>query len=206
MAKELFHLHSGDQVSKVKAYDVTIKVMESKLKVMAAKVELKKPILKPLLKPTLNTDYNGKKKQAYIDNTKLQQSLNLWTGYVEIYEEYIMTLYSMKRDAKTLEEIEEWFTAETGIKNPEMAADALMLKREYKKVLRLYDEAMVIDPEKHIQSEKGEMVLNSEFYMYLKEQATTFYPENATKYVEQVETALKILNSVPPFIQKVPIQ
>lgn len=115
------------------------------------------------------------RKQAYFDNTKFQQDLNRWTDYVELYEEYIMTLYSMKRDAKTLEEIEEWFTAETGIKNPEMAADALMLKREYKKALRLYDEAMVIDPEKHIQIEKGEIVLNSGFYKYLKEQATTYF-------------------------------
>lgn len=142
------------------------------------------------------------RKQAYFDNTKFQQDLNRWTDYVELYEEYIMTLYSMKRDAKTLEEIEEWFTAETGIKNPEMAADALMLKREYKKALRLYDEAMVIDPEKHIQIEKGEIVLNSEFYMYLKEQATTFYPDNATKYVEQVETAIGMLNNVPPLFRK----
>ena len=117
---------------------------------------------------------NGKKRGCQLDTEKFNQLLDRWIGYVEIYEDYIMTLYSMKRDAKTLEEIEEWFTAETGIKNPEMAADAMMLKREYKKALRLYDEAMVIDPDKHIQIEKGEIVLDSEFYMYLKEQATTY--------------------------------
>lgn len=120
------------------------------------------------------TSTNGKKRVCQLATKKFNQLLDHWIGYVEIYEDYIMTLYSMKRDAKTLEEIEEWFIAETGIKNPETAAEAMMLKREYKKALRLYDEAMVIDPDKHIQIEKGDIVLNSEFYMYLKEQATTY--------------------------------
>lgn len=117
---------------------------------------------------------NRDKREGHLDTERFYQLLNHWIGYVEIYEDYIMTLYSMKRDANTLEEIEEWFIVETGIKNPEIAADALKLKREYKKALRLYDEAMVIDPDKHIQIEKGEIVLNSEFYMHLKEQATSY--------------------------------
>lgn len=49
MAKELFHLHSGDKVTRVKAYDVKIKVMESKLKVMAAMVGLKKATPKTII-------------------------------------------------------------------------------------------------------------------------------------------------------------
>ena len=120
------------------------------------------------------TSVSGKKGIGKLDEEKFYQLLNRWIGYVEIYEDYIMTLYSMKRDANTLEEIEEWFIVETGIKNPEKAAEAMMLKREYKKALRLYDEAMVIDPDKHIQIEKGDIVLDSEFYMFLKEQATTY--------------------------------
>lgn len=142
------------------------------------------------------------RKVAYFDNKRFEQSLDHWTGYVEIYEDYIMTLHSMKRDAKTLEEVEEWLVTETGIKNPELAADAMMLKREYKKALRLYDEANVIDPDTHIQIEKGEICLNSDFYLHLKEQATTYYPEDCSKYVEQVETALKMLNSVPPLYRR----
>ena len=142
------------------------------------------------------------KKKAYFDNRIFTQSLDRWMGFVEAYEDYIMTLHSMKRDAKTLEEVEEWFVAETGIKNPELAADAMMLKREYKKALRLYDEANVIDPDTHIQIEKGEIRLNSDFYSYLQEQATTYYPEDCSKYVEQVETALRMLNSVPPIYRR----
>jgi hypothetical protein len=58
------------------------------------------------------------RKVAYFDNKRFEQSLDHWTGYVEIYEDYIMTLHSMKRDTKTLEEVEEWLVSETGIKEP----------------------------------------------------------------------------------------
>jgi hypothetical protein len=49
MPKDLFHLHSGDKVTKVKAYDVSINVTENKLKAMAAKVGLRKATPKTII-------------------------------------------------------------------------------------------------------------------------------------------------------------
>jgi len=136
----------------------------------------------------------------YFDNRAFDKDVSILENKVHAYNEYISKLNEIKKGASTTEEIQKHLNAKTKFVNPMLSADAMGVKDLYQSIIDL--ESLWFGMNLNVLEKVSGDVLPARFKIStkyldeLREQHTRYYSPHQEKQIDNLESAVKILNKL----------